>query len=79
MGVNRIGKAAAYAGATGSRVIRGSEGYGPSPFEEMVQIIWKALDIEKPKSVEHLVRKHTERRRACFGEPNTSEPMKSPS
>ena len=61
--------AAAYAGATGNRVTRGSDGYGPSPFEEMVQIIWKALDIERPKSVEHLVRKHTERRQACFGEP----------
>ena len=61
--------AAAYAGATGNHVTRGSEGYGPSPFEEMVQIIWKALDIERPKSVEHLVRKHTERRRPGFGEP----------
>jgi len=61
--------AAAYAGATGNRVTRGSDGYGLSPFEEMVQIIWKALDIERPKSVEHLVRKHTERRRPGFGEP----------
>ena len=60
--------AAAYAGATGSRTTRGSEGYGPSPFEEMVQVVWDALDIKRPENVAYIVRRHVEERHAYFSE-----------
>ena len=58
--------AAAYAGATRKRTTRNSDGYGPSPFGAIVQLVWDALDIKRPKNVEHIVRQHVEERRAYF-------------